>query len=237
MRIARKSARPARNSIPVLAFDVYGTLIDPFHMEEHLRAFFGEQAREASELWRTKQIEFSFRRALMKKYRDFNVCTAQALSYVGAQLGVALSATTRRDLLDQYLRLPAYADVPSALENLEARGFKLVACSNGTEAAVRGLLKRAGVLSRFSKIVTVDTLRTFKPDPEVYKYLAKQARSHKKNVWMISTNPFDVIGAKACGLRTVWVQRDPKKIFDPWEYEPDLVIHTLEELPEKLTFA
>jgi 2-haloacid dehalogenase len=241
MRISRKSSGPVEKSNPVIAFDVYGTLIDPFHMEEHLRTFFGEKAREASELWRSKQIEFSFRRALMKKYRDFNVCTAQALSYVGAQLGVTLSNKTQQDLLGQYLQLPAYRDVPGALEHLKTRGLTLVACSNGTEAAVRGLLKRAGVLPRFSKIVSVDKLRTFKPDPAVYEHLAKQVRygkkNDKKNVWMISSNPFDVIGAKSCGLRTVWVQRDLNKVFDPWEFEPDLVIHTLEELPEKLDFA
>jgi 2-haloacid dehalogenase len=75
----------------VLAFDVYGTLIDPFHMEEHLRAAFGEKAREASELWRTKQLEYSFRRALMKKYRNFGECTAQALRFVSAQLGISVS--------------------------------------------------------------------------------------------------------------------------------------------------
>jgi 2-haloacid dehalogenase len=237
MRISRKSARPVGKLAPVLAFDVYGTLINPFHMEEHLRALFGEKAREASELWRSKQIEFSFRRALMKKYRDFNVCTAQALQYVGAQLGVALSAKTQRSLLRQYLQLPAYRDVPGALDRLQARGLTLVACSNGTEAAVRGLLKGAGVLARFSKIVSVDKLRTFKPDPAVYEHLANQVRNGKKNVWMISSNPFDVIGAKACGLRTVWVQRDPKRVFDPWEFKPDLVIPTLEELPERLNFA
>ena len=76
-----------KSANPVLAFDVYGTLIDPFRMEEHLRAAFGEKAREASELWRGKQIEYSFRRALMKKYRNFDKCTAQALRYRQRAIG------------------------------------------------------------------------------------------------------------------------------------------------------
>jgi 2-haloacid dehalogenase len=221
---------------PVLAFDVYGTLIDPFHMEEHLRAAFGEKAREASELWRSKQIEYSFRRALMKKYWTFDVCTAHALRFVSAQFGIPVSEEAREKLLSKYLELPAYPDVTSALDDLAARGFTIAACSNGTESAVRGLLAHAGVLPHFSKIVSVDPIRTFKPDPAVYENLVAELRTRRDSVWLISSNPFDVIGAKACGLRTVWVQRDLKRVFDPWEFEPDLVVEGLAELPDKLNF-
>ncbi len=218
----------------VLAFDVYGTLIDPFRMEEHLRAAFGEKAREASELWRGKQIEYSFRRALMKKYRTFDACTAQALRFVSAQLGISISEEEQDILLSKYLQLPAYPDVSGALDELAARGFTIAACSNGTESAVRGLLDRAGVLPYFSKIVSVDPLRTFKPDPAVYEHLVAELRARRELVWLISSNPFDVIGAKACGLRTAWVQRDPKRMFDPWEFEPDLIVHGLAELSGNL---
>jgi 2-haloacid dehalogenase len=224
-------------SNPVLAFDVYGTLIDPFHMEEHLRAAFGEKAKDASELWRSKQIEYSFRRALMKKYRNFDACTAQALRFVCAHFGISLSEEAREQLMGKYQQLPAYPDVAAALDELAARGFTIVACSNGTEGAVRGLLDRAGVLPRFSKIVSVDPIRTFKPDPAVYERLITEVRAKKENVWLISSNPFDVIGAKACGLRAAWVQRDPKRVFDPWEFDPDLIVHDLGELPGKLTFV
>jgi 2-haloacid dehalogenase len=225
------------HSNSVLAFDVYGTLIDPFHMEEHLRASFGEKAKEASELWRSKQIEYSFRRALMKKYRNFDACTAQALRFVSAQFGISLSEEAREQLMGKYQQLPAYPDVAAALDELAARGFTIAACSNGTEGAVRGLLDRAGVLSRFGKIVSVDPIRTFKPDPAVYERLVSEVRAKKDMVWLISSNPFDVIGAKACGLRAAWVQRDPKRVFDPWEFDPDLIVHDLGELPGKLTFV
>lgn len=102
----------------VLAFDVYGTLIDPFHMETHLREFLGEKARDASELWRSKQLEYSFRRALMRKYVNFDICTAQALRFVCEQFGVTPSKETLRTLLARYLELPAYPDVPEALARL-----------------------------------------------------------------------------------------------------------------------
>jgi 2-haloacid dehalogenase len=219
---------------PVLAFDVYGTLIDPFHMEVYLRPTFGEKAREASELWRAKQIEYSFRRALMKKYAPFDVCTAQALRFVSAQLGISISEEAHAQLMAKYLKLPAYPDVTSALHELAARGFAIAACSNGTENAVRTLLGHAGILSRFSKIVSVDPIRTFKPDPAVYEYLVAELQGRRDRVWLISSNPFDVIGARACGLRTAWVQRDSKRAFDPWEFEPDVIVNGLAEFPDKL---
>jgi len=236
MMTARGSFMPIERRPSVLAFDVYGTLIDPLRMEEHLRAIFGVRAKEATELWRSKQLEYSFRRALMKKYENFDVCTAQALRFVSRQFNVSLDEQALGNLLKRYLCLPAYPDVPAALKELETRGFKIVACSNGTDHAVRGLLERAGVLARFSGIVSVDPIRTFKPDPAVYEYLAAQVHAEKQMVCLISSNPFDVIGAKSCGLRTAWVQRDLNKMFDPWEYEPDLHVHGLEELSARLNF-
>lgn len=225
---------PNERSKPVLAFDVYGTLIDPFRMEENLREAFGEKAREASELWRSKQLEYSFRRALMKKYRPFDACTAEALRFVAAQFGVSLSPKVQDELLSKYAQLPAFPDSAAALDELAGQGFKIVACSNGTERAVRGALDHLGLLPRFQKIVSVDAIRTFKPDPAVYEYLVMEAAAPRESVWLISSNPFDVIGAKACGLRAAWVQRDPKRGFDPWEFEPDVVVHSLTELKEKL---
>jgi len=221
----------------VLAFDVYGTLIDPFHMEEHLRPAFGGKAKEASELLRSKQIEYSFRRALMKKYLPFDVCTAQALCFVSAQLGIPISEEAQMDLMSKYPQLPAYPDVVNALGECAARGFMIAACSNGTESAVRASLGHAGILERFTKIISVDPIRTFKPDPAVYEYLVAELNARRDMVWLISSNPFDVIGARACGLRTAWVRRDPKRTFDPWEFEPDLIVNGLAELPAKLKFA
>jgi 2-haloacid dehalogenase len=218
----------------ILAFDVYGTLIDPFRMEDHLRAHFREKATEASELWRSKQIEYSFRRALMKKYQNFGICTAQALRFVSAHLGIALSEEAHANLLAKYRQLPAYPDVTSSLEELASRGFTITACSNGTVDAVRGSLDHAGILPRFGKIVSVDAIRTFKPDPAVYEYLVAELHAQRESVWLISSNPFDVIGAKACGLRTAWVQRDPKRLFDPWEFQPDAIVHSLTELNDVL---
>jgi 2-haloacid dehalogenase len=226
---------PHKQPKPVLAIDVFGTLIDPFSMETHLRAYFGEKAREAAELWRAKQLEYSFRRALMKKYVPFDGCTGQALRFVAAQFGISLASEAEERLLSRYRHLPAYPDVPGALAELSSKGFEIVAFSNGTARAVRSALDHAGILPRFGKIVSADTIRTFKPDPAVYEHLVKDVQAPREALWVISSNSFDVIGAKACGLRTVWVQRDTKRVFDPWEFAADVIVHGLTELKDLLT--
>jgi 2-haloacid dehalogenase len=218
----------------VLAFDIYGTLIDPYSTEAHLAPIFGEQARHAAELWRGKQLDYAVRRALMRKYADFDVCTAQALAYVGHRLGVPLTGEDQRTLLDQYRRLPAYPDVSDALGALAEQGHTLMAFSNGTENAVRGLLEHASVLHRFRRIVSVDRVRTFKPDPAVYEYLASTAGVPPQFIWLISGNPFDVIGAKACGWWAAWVKRNANSAFDPWEYSPDVTVAGLARLATAL---
>jgi 2-haloacid dehalogenase len=218
----------------VLAFDIYGTLIDPLSTEAHLAQFFGEQAQAAAQLWRAKQLEYAMRRGLMQKYMDFDACTAQALLFVSRKLGVDLSDETRGGLLDQYRRLPAYPDVAGALAVLARDGHTLLAFSNGTGSAVRGLLQHAGVLHHFRDVVSVDAVKTFKPAPAVYEHLLASAGVSAESIWLVSSNPFDVIGAKACGLRAAWIRRDPRAVFDPWEYSPDVMVPTLADLPAKL---
>ncbi|HYL02226.1 MAG TPA: haloacid dehalogenase type II [Steroidobacteraceae bacterium] len=218
----------------VVAFDVYGTLVDTAGIAVELGKKFGDRAAAAARLWREKQLETTFRRALMRRYVDFDVCTAQALRYVSAHLGVPLDATAERALLDAYLELPAFPDVGRSLRALAAAGLRLLALTNGTEHSVRALLRHAGLSEHLPLILSADAARTFKPDPAVYELLRRAAGLSAQEVWLVSANPFDVIGAKAHGLRAAWVQRDPKTIFDPWEFRPDLIVRSLEELREQL---
>ena len=134
-----------------------------------------------------------------------------------------------RALLEAYLRLPAYPDAEPALRRLKSAGCRIVALTNGTEKSVRTLLEHAGIDGFFETILSVDSIRTFKPDPAVYD-LVKRAGASGEKAWLVSGNPFDVIGAKAHGLKAAWVRRDPRRIFDPWEFGPDVVIGNLEEL-------
>lgn len=217
-----------------LGFDIYGTLVDPLRMNERLRPLAGERADRFSELWREKQIEYTFRRGLMRSYADFGVCTRQALAFAARAVGVQLSEENEQRLIEEYQNLPPFPDVAPGMEALRSQGHAMVAFSNGVEATARTLLQRAGVLSYLDDVVSVDDVKTFKPDPEVYRYLARRLQRPVDEVWLISSNPFDVIGAKAAGLKAAWVRRKPEAVFDPWGIEPDMVVPDIEELAKKL---
>lgn len=217
-----------------IGFDVYGTLVNPLEMQRHLRTRFGDQAEPISMLWREKQVEYAFRRGLMRHYENFGVCTRQALQFALASLGLELSAQQQEQLLEQYQNLPPFPDVLPALQALRPTVYKLVAFSNGAGATVRNLLERAGIWSDLKGVISVDDLRTFKPDPKVYRYLAEQLRLAPTSTWLVSGNPWDVIGAKSAGLRAAWVKRNLNAVFDPWGIEPDFVVTSLEQLPNAL---
>ena len=106
-----------------------------------------------------------------------------------------------------------------------------VAFTNGVEASIRALLTNVDVLSQLEDVVSVDDLRTFKPDPVVYAHLARRTEHTPNETWLVSSNAWDVIGAKAAGLRAAWVKRQPDALFDPWDVEPDIVVNGLDELP------
>jgi len=214
-----------------VGFDVYGTLVDPLALAEPLQALVGEQAVQFAGLWRTKQLEYSFRRGLMRRYVDFDICTRQALHYTQQALRCELPESDQGRLLEAYLYLPVFPEVVASLSALKIQGHRLMAFSNGVEASIRALLANAGVLPHLEDVVSVDDLRTFKPDPEVYAYLARRTGRAPAETWLVSSNAWDVIGAKAVGLRAVWVKRQPDTVFDPWEVEPDVVVSRLDELP------
>ena len=238
--MARSSSQTSRNwslTRGVIALDVYGTVIDTAGIAVQLGKTFGARAQAAAQLWREKQLEYTFRRALMRQYVDFDACTAQALSFVSAQLGAPLEKDDQRALLESYLHLPTFRDVRSGLDRLRDAGHKLVALTNGVERSVRRLLQHAGIDGYFEAVLSADQISTFKPDPAVYALLEQVTDVYPSGTWLVSGNPFDLIGAKACGVKVAWLRRDPAKIFDPWEFTPDLTVQTLDELSGKLQTA
>ena len=221
----------------VVALDVYGTLVDPAGIALRLARSFGTRAPAAAQLWREKQLEFTFRRALMRRYADFDACTLQALRYVSASLSVTVDEAEERGLLDAYLHLPAFADVDDGLARLKRAGYRLVALTNGTERSARAVLENAGVSGYLEAILSAEPIATFKPDPAVYALLETVTGARDGAAWLVSGNPFDVIGAKASGLKAAWLRRDLQRIFDPWEFAPDVVVQNLGELCERLAPA
>ena len=216
-----------------IAFDVYGTLIDTDGVVSQLREWIGSRAEVFSKTWRSKQLEYSFRRGLMRQYVNFAVCTRQALEYCCADYEVSLSSEQKDELLQSYRSLPAFADVEESLVALKAEGHRLFAFSNGSAEAVEKVLQTNGLNQCFEDVVSCDVLKTFKPNPDVYHYFMREA-AEAKDAWLISGNPFDVVGAVSAGMKSAWVKRSDRVVFDPWGIEPTLAVATLSELCKNL---
>lgn len=197
-----------------LAFDVYGTLINTHGLLKQLEQLIGEKAVAFSNSWREKQLEYSFRRGLMKNYLPFSECTRSALEYACKLHQVNLSSEQKSELMSLYAELPAFEDTHNGLAALDRDQFRPYAFSNGTESAVRKLLQTSGTEQYLLDIVSVDDLKSFKPDPAVYEYFLNRSASPKEQTWLISSNPFDVIGALNFGMKAAWVKRSETALFD-----------------------
>ena len=220
-----------------LAFDVYGTLIDTHGVIDALRKLMGDEAPAFSQQWRDKQLEYSFRRGLMKDYVDFSVCTRQALNYTAAVTGQTLTESQSDELMQAYSKLPAFDDVVQCLKASQAEGARIFAFSNGSAKAVETLLQHAGIREYFEGVVSVEGVQTFKPNPEVYDHFVHKTNSQIEDCWLVSSNPFDVIGALNANWRTAWVHRNQQVQFDPWEVTPTVVVDSLNTLLPKIQTA
>jgi len=221
--------------IKTFAFDVYGTLIDTTGISIELEKLVGKKANAFSDRWRDKQLEYSFRRGLMQDYENFAVCTKDALDHTDSVFQTALTQQQKQSLLESYRVLPAFNDVVSSLTLLKKAGARMYAFSNGTANAVENLLKNAEIHHFFIDVISTDEVESFKPNPKVYQHFLSRAGSKAENTWLISSNPFDVLGSLSCDFQSAWLQRSPAAIFDPWgtnKTKPSKVIHSLSDLQE-----
>jgi 2-haloacid dehalogenase len=217
-----------------IGFDVYGTLVDPLGIRAALQPFVGDDADRVAQLWRITQLEYTWRRSLMGLYAPFSACTAQALDFAARSLGHRLRPDATATLLECYRQLPAFPDAAAGLERIRRAGHRTVAFSNGEAAVVRAVLGHAALLPMLEDVVSVDEIQIYKPAPAIYRHLAQRMGTAMADTWLVSSNPFDVIGAKAAGLRTAWVRRNPRAILDPWGGEPDLIVSDLAGLSDRL---
>lgn len=220
-----------------IAFDVYGTLIDTQAVTSRLTELVGDKAPAITRAWRQKQLEYSFRRGLMRDYCDFSVCTREALVFACREASVEISDDALEQAMQAYADLEAFADVRPGLETLHRDGISLYAFSNGSRKAVERLLRRAEIDDYFTGIVSVEDVRSFKPDPAVYAHLLQSCGLPAAHVYLVSGNPFDVLGAANAGLRTAWLHRDPNAIFDPWGVKPDITSENFAGIADKIRTA
>lgn len=217
-----------------LGFDVYGTLIDTHGIIVTLERYIGNQAAEFSRAWRDKQLEYSFRRGLMQNYENFAVCTVHAFDYAALSLNVTFSRQDKDEVMAAYRTLPAFDDVAEGLDRARQSGHRLFAFSNGSADAVETLLKNAGIREYFIGVVSTDEMKSYKPNPGVYSHFLRRAGALGSDAWLVSSNPFDVIGAVSAGMRAAWVKRSPHAIFDPWGVEPTVTVNSLHDLSEQV---
>lgn len=194
-------ARPA-----VYVFDAYGTLFDVHSAVARHREAIGPQADRLSEIWRAKQLEYSWVRSLCGAYRDFAALTAEALDFAAESCG-GIADDLRSDLLAAYRQLDAYPEVESTLAALRDRGARLAILSNGTQRMLQDAVAGAGLEGMFAAILSVDDIGHYKTAPQAYALVESHLGVVPSAVSFQSSNRWDVAGAVRFGFRAVWINR------------------------------
>lgn len=219
-----------------LAFDMYGTLVNPIRIWQQLEQYIPQNGIRVAELWRQKQLEYTFRLTVMERYEDFEQVTRKALDYALAAFEHTLQEEQKQQVMAQYNDLERFPDVKPGLGHLQAMGYTMVVFSNGSPSMLEPLMKAAGLEKYFSGFVSVDEVRVYKPSPKVYQLAAQKLGRPIGEVRLISSNPFDVIGAMHAGMQAAWIDRS-NGLFDTLGPRSQMVIKTLVELAERLEKA
>lgn len=199
------SAEPG-NAVGAVVFDVYGTLLDVGAAVEPARRRIGERADRLGELWRRKQLEYSWLRSLMRAHRDFEGLTADALDWALRAIGIEDRALAA-ELLAGYRRLPAFAEAEAALAALRAGGLRLAVLSNGTTAMLEAGLEAARLRPHLDHVLSVESVGVFKPAAEVYAIATSTLGLAAGRIAFVSANGWDAHAAAWNGFRAFRVDR------------------------------
>lgn len=206
-------------------FDAYGTLFDVHAAIGRHRAAVGPDADRFSDLWRVKQLEYTWTSTLAGRYADFWTLTQRALDFCFERFP-AVDRSLRGDLLNAYLKLDAYPDAQKVLRALRARGDETAILSNGAPPMLASAVEAAGLKTDLDAVLSVDVLKMFKPRMEVYALVTKEFACKPADVVFVSSNRWDAMGATTFGFRTVWINRagNPDEYTDcpPVAVVPDL---------------
>lgn len=209
-------------------FDAYGTLFDVHAAVRRHAAAIGPDGQLLSEIWRVKQLEYSWVRTLMGAYADFWQLTEQALDFAFSRVPSANRAL-RADLLDAYMQLDCYAEVPAVLRALKASGAKVAILSNGTPEMLEAAVRSAALDAILDEVFSVDAVKRFKTDQSVYEMVTSAWRLYPEAVSFQSSNRWDIAGAAKAGFRTVWINR--ANLPDEYgDLPPALILPSLEGL-------
>ena len=188
-----------------IAFDMYGTVVDVGAVAEACRAVAPDPVAFNTQ-WRAKQLEYTFLRSAMGRYQDFWKVSEQALEYTIQRFGLTVSPEQRKPLMEAWLRPTPYPEVAAALPRLKAQ-LPLAMLSNGSPTMLRTGLARAGLRPHFQWVLSADAVKIYKPSPKVYQLLPRAMRFQKQQILFVSSNAFDVLGAKSFGFKVCWINR------------------------------
>lgn len=210
------------------AFDAYGTLFDVHSaVRKHAEAL-GPSGKQVSDLWRTKQLEYSWIRSLMGSYTDFWRLTEEALDFALATVPGA-DASLRDSLLEAYWTLECYPEVPDVLARLRQSGVKTAILSNGSPDMLDAAVNSAGLSGMFDAVLSVDAIKIFKTAPQVYAMVTDTFELRPEEISFQSSNRWDIAGAHKFGFHTVWINRSGQPDEYP-NYGPARTVSTLADL-------
>jgi len=207
-----------------LVFDAYGTLYDVYSVTARCESCWPGKGAQLAQLWRAKQLEYTWQRSLMQRYAPFSTVTREALAYACEALGLELSVAQMEGLMGEYLRLATYPDVTDSLSRLRTKHAIL---SNGSPDMLLPLVESSGL--RFDAIISVDELKIYKPAPQVYELAVKRLRVAKEQIGFVSSNCWDALGAKSYGFSVYWINRAGAPV-DRLGFKPDRVLKSLNEI-------
>ncbi len=216
--------------IAAIVFDLYGTLLAIDSMRMHCAAAGVRDPGPFVAEWRRKQLEYAFLTTLANVYRDFDQLTADALAFTCAQLDVALTPAVQRALTDAWRTMPAYGDVAIVLQALAAKNIPLAVLTNGAPSSANTALQHAGVRDVLTDVLSVDSVRAYKPDPRVYALATARFSCEPGEIVFVSSNAWDAWGAATFGFRVAWCNRggNPAETLAP---APETTLAGLHELP------
>jgi len=216
-------------NLAALVFDAYGTLYDVHSVVRRCEALWPGKGAQLSQLWRARQLEYTWQRSLMRRYVPFSQVTMEALGYACESLGLKLGEAESAALREEYLRLATYPDVAPAMKRFEGR--KLAILSNGSPDMLEPLARHSGL--PFDAVLSVDEARIFKPAPEVYEIAVRKLGIAREEIGFVSSNCWDALGAKSYGFRAWWINRGGAPV-DRLGPRPDAILQSLGDLPEIL---
>jgi 2-haloacid dehalogenase len=211
-----------------LVFDAYGTLYDVHSVAQRCEGFFPGAGQRLSQLWRAKQLEYTWLRSLMRRYAPFSTVTREALAYSCQALSLELEVTQMEALMAEYNMLAPFPEVGQAFEKLKVRKAIL---SNGSPDMLEPLVQHSGLA--LEAVLSVDEVKVYKPAPEVYELAVRRLGVPKERIGFVSSNCWDALGARSFGFQVFWINRSGAPL-DRLGFQPERVVTSLSALSEVL---